>query len=134
MRFFAKEMTMIFQSTLPYGSDQSLHIFVTIADEFQSTLPYGSDLHTPNSLDKSADFNPRSLTGATFCGLHALIYAFISIHAPLRERQSARYVAKYSLKFQSTLPYGSDIRLMLQESLGSYFNPRSLTGATRISH
>ena len=54
----------------------------------------------------------------------------ISIHAPSRERHSCAYVARYIMKFQSTLPRGSD-----HSSLGSClvrvdFNPRSLAGAT----
>ena len=33
----------------------------------------------------------------------------ISIHAPLRERRQQAQKALQTLKFQSTLPYGSDI-------------------------
>ena len=122
---------------------------------FQSTLPYGSDIHriitsngmknfNPRSLTGATHdcicryetyqyFNPRSLTGATFMVSYFSYSSLISIHAPLRERLSVSY---RSLKFidisihaplrerlcpanlwnmlkifQSTLPYGSDIWL-----------------------
>ena len=56
-----------------------------------------------------ANFNPRSLTGATFDGwcqweqLHQ-----ISIHAPLRERLKLWLSFIRFMIFQSTLPCGSD--------------------------
>ena len=40
---YDRKAELIFQSTLPHGSDTIVHCFVTIADEFQSTLPHGSD-------------------------------------------------------------------------------------------
>ena len=97
---------------------------------FQSTLPHGSDLYTC-SKDRAtnisihapsrerhtsfncitfdvSNFNPRSLTGAT-----------------------ALWMLKISLMaFQSTLPHGSD-NTALKPTLSIIdFNPRSLTGAT----
>ena len=75
----------------------------------------------------------------------------ISIHAPLRERPWKMIVAMRTIKFQSTLPCGSDhnrryhrgwscisIHAPLRErhqcgrgtGLPYYFNPRSLAGAT----
>ena len=98
---------------------------------FQSTLPHGSDSAIVLLILANVNFNPRSLTGATFLILYLIVICPISIHAPSRERhtftdiiisgksnfnprsltgatfESARYVAKYSL-FQSTLPHGSD--------------------------
>ena len=54
-----------FQSTLPYGSDNSIADAERLAKKFQSTLPYGSDLPSSLYASRSAYFNPRSLTGAT---------------------------------------------------------------------
>ena len=77
-----------------------------------------------------ADFNPRSLTGATqplkVIWLHMVYFNPRS----LTGATSARYVAKYSLKFQSTLPYGSDSLTTKLVFFPHNFNPRSLTGAT----
>ena len=76
----------------------------------------------------------------------------ISIHAPLRERQSCLRITPVGSKFQSTLPCGSDrpFSVRVTHTLGFqstlpcgsdlliiffivffwYFNPRSLAGAT----
>ena len=40
-------------------------------------------------------------------------YPFISIHAPLRERPQGNEVKQQELEFQSTLPYGSDLKHFL---------------------
>ena len=141
---------------------------------FQSTLPYGSDGLATFSAIRCFNFNPRSLTGATATSLSAFLISLISIHAPLRERpyhqnqiatghyyfnprsltgatydlspnrcrnknfnprsltgatqQAARFCLAF--QFQSTLPYGSDLSGLAVCSLQRYFNPRSLTGAT----
>ena len=102
----------------------------------------------------SADFNPRSLTGATQIQLtyNNDSYEFQSTlpHGsdPVRPRSRT-----FTQKFQSTLPHGSDVMLGRPEPedfgisihapsrerptishfaplYGYYFNPRSLTGAT----
>ena len=98
---------------------------------FQSTLPYGSDADKHKRLLSHNYFNPRSLTGATIEISILLQKQTISIHAPLRERLSYRcsmtsstvnfnprsltgatHGRSYSMairhRFQSTLPYGSD--------------------------
>ena len=54
----------------------------------------------------------------------------ISIHAPLRERRLQEAYAEAGDKFQSTLPYGSDLNWRVRRKTHCYFNPRSLTGAT----
>ena len=122
--------SVLFQSTLPYGSDPILRndaILSTISihaplrerpqrctaagntAEFQSTLPYGSDNCVTGCYAKFTNFNPRSLTGATPQKARANIaYILISIHAPLRERLLAPCAPGTLLGFQSTLPYGSD--------------------------
>ena len=108
-------LQLLFQSTLPYGSDtatalaMTAHVIsilapsrerrdtVTAADladgVFQSTLPYGSD---------------RSF----FCELSSRVW--ISIHAPLRERPCSKPAWLRVTQFQSTLPYGSDDITLVQ--------------------
>ena len=55
-----------FQSTLPHGSDVAGDKELAKGLQFQSTLPHGSDLFAIVLLILvSANFNPRSLTGAT---------------------------------------------------------------------
>ena len=121
---------MLFQSTLPYGSDfyrqthqdtsthfnprsltgatLSLHEAVFHGFLFQSTLPYGSDYIRRCCVHKHPYFNPRSLTGATVVCFYKSAMSRISIHAPLRERHGGVVLAAND----------------------SNFNPRSLTGAT----
>ncbi len=98
---------LVFQSTLPYGSDKQKHYLFLPITKFQSTLPYGSDasmllfvplpkisIHAPLRERPRQEllqillchFNPRSLTGATTFGIKPGIRVLISIHAPLRER------------------------------------------------
>ena len=80
---------------------------------FQSTLPCGSD--NPPVVQiciQTADFNPRSLAGATEqVKADTIAHLQISIHAPSRERRySLILVSRRYLIFQSTLPRGSDER------------------------
>ena len=142
-----------FQSTLPRGSDYLTEAFNIKGILFQSTLPRGSDpvpitfaalsmgisIHAPSRerprLSLPAlllgNFNPRSLAGATTWYNAAKTLAFgISIHAPSRERQVLQEADKLSLKFQSTLPRGSDGLFWVVSAAVIYFNPRSLAGAT----
>ena len=54
---------------------------------FQSTLPRGSDFRAYNVRAGQANFNPRSLAGATWNQTQTWRNsAKISIHAPSRER------------------------------------------------
>ena len=99
---------------------------------FQSTLPRGSDKKRRRALRLAEDFNPRSLAGATLrllkIGKEIFIFQstlprgsdipqpqvncrikLISIHAPSRERQCKEYFS---------------------EAVKAHFNPRSLAGAT----
>ena len=121
---------------------------------FQSTLPCGSDSVTVSRLKPAPYFNPRSLAGATFALQFLQHSTGISIHAPLRERlflpnifskrcyfnprslAGATDLQKSSMqkrRFQSTLPCGSDRSRSASLSRRSYFNPRSLAGATSTS-
>ena len=125
---------------------KNLHIM------FQSTLPHGSDQCSGDRPGQRNNFNPRSLTGATTrvsdcqkligISIHAPsrerplsagtphVSMIISIHAPSRERRNDVDCQKLiDRKFQSTLPHGSD---HMQHSCILYydFNPRSREGAT----
>ena len=100
-----------FQSTLPYGSDTITRWKFLLLKLFQSTLPDGSDGARKVLNFNASNFNPRSLTGATFLLVSCFgLLSIISIHAPLRERR---------ITGAQRAPYVVD------------FNPRSLTGATR---
>ena len=59
---------------------------------FQSTLPHGSDDVGIVLVHSVADFNPRSLTGATDSDYAALVASIISIHAPSRERRESTVI------------------------------------------
>ena len=145
------KLCVVFQSTLPYGSDRRQGWKNLNHQRFQSTLPYGSDRRFHCYLAAIDYFNPRSLTGATAnvfttsggdlfqstlpYGSDGTTFAsgleeVISIHAPLRERRIAALSTVRPLPFQSTLPYGSDIISRQSRSTINNFNPRSLTGAT----
>ena len=56
-----------FQSTLPHGSDGTIRQSSTNKARFQSTLPHGSDRNIFVTVTYNRNFNPRSLTGATYC-------------------------------------------------------------------
>ena len=79
---------------------------------FQSTLPRGSDFFSYITSNIGADFNPRSLAGATLLVILLLM----------------------SMLFQSTLPRGSDRETWSRANPGVNFNPRSLAGATESLH
>ena len=103
-------------------------------------------------LPAKENFNPRSLAGATLrrqrlfpswsISIHApsrerppdvpctLRSVSISIHAPSRERPNFKMIFCFALKFQSTLPRGSDRFLQRVPAVAANFNPRSLAGAT----
>ena len=77
-----------------------------------------------------AHFNPRSLTGAT-----ATVVGTTNVRTYFNPRSltgatlpSRKQTKKF--KFQSTLPYGSDHKVLMIVVDNIDFNPRSLTGAT----
>ena len=77
-------------------------------DEFQSTLPRGSDNGAKYKIPRYYHFNPRSLAGATLFSRVFFNFFRISIHAPSRERLIAQAIGVTAVRFQSTLPRGSD--------------------------
>ena len=122
-------LNVIFQSTLPRGSDALKGRIVTGMDIsihapsrerrfcFSSIArPDCISIHAPSrerqqkqdTVLSFADFNPRSLAGATFNWTQEKERAAISIHAPSRERQAH----------------------ILSARNHHNFNPRSLAGAT----
>ena len=122
---------MIFQSTLPCGSDCMMTKLCCSIIRFQSTLPCGSDrvyfteyiitkisIHAPlrerprpsGHCQSSAHFNPRSLAGAT----ELFKKIFTSQHL-----------------FQSTLPCGSDTNLVLQRNNALVFQSTLPCGSDR---
>ena len=100
-------LLIIFQSTLPYGSDALGASYNSIG---------GISIHAPSrerllwraTVSRLINFNPRSLTGATI----------------------ERAIWSQARIFQSTLPHGSDSNQDSELTYTEYFNPRSLTGAT----
>ena len=99
----------IFQSTLPYGSDYELNMTPNDIELFQSTLPYGSDLYLTDSQD---------------------IDRKISIHAPLRERPVTPFGIVYTSNFNPRSLTGATPWIVTKFGTNRNFNPRSLTGAT----
>ena len=82
---------LLFQSTLPCGSDDKPTRNAEHPTIFQSTLPRGSDSRAPSDNGIAAD---------------------ISIHTPSRERPTHYELRKAYIEFQSTLPRGSDLVLL----------------------
>ena len=146
-------MVSVFQSTLPRGSDAATRLSNSLPPSISIHAPSRERLSTAWLMLTSSNFNPRSLAGATGIDIAAGDMDFISIHAPSRERLRYGKLPNVALKFQSTLPRGSDFylpvicflpdcisihapsrerrltgALLLQDV---YFNPRSLAGATR---
>ena len=102
-----------------------------LSDLFQSTLPHGSDRSIGRCCGKAGHFNPRSLTGATKGRLASRPY-FLSFQSTLPHGSdfSAPITGSNRYLFQSTLPHGSDKLRLIWIVQSENFNPRSLTGAT----
>ena len=122
---------------------------------FQSTLPRGSDRKSRSWRYSLYDFNPRSLAGATewrffyvrkqkfqstlprgsdFLHHGCRISAYISIHAPSRERRATACGRFFARKISIHAPSRERRTLtLLYINSNCYFNPRSLAGATLTS-
>ena len=119
----ASYVQLVFQSTLPRGSD--------IADSssllarcwlFQSTLPRGSDSYVIDWDNNVADFNPRSLAGATWARLKPSPMLVYFNPRSLAGATPSRWAAAIpALRFQSTLPRGSDMYKSSSSILVSVF-------------
>ena len=130
---FRKVQKQKFQSTLPYGSDLnakstlgfdnyiSIHaplrerqfqaIRLLLIRLFQSTLPYGSDDWKNRQDIRDVISIHAPLRERPFLVSTVIPFIQISIHAPLRERLGIYLRSRRHEKFQSTLPYGSDIMI-----------------------
>ena len=97
---------LIFQSTLPYGSDIRYRAAnsckrISIHAPLRERNGYSA---TP-SID--THFNPRSLTGATRCIVIICSYFLFQSTLPYGSESDICALTEPG-KFQSTLPYGSD--------------------------
>ena len=119
-----------FQSTLPHGSDRGHCRISDPTAQFQSTFPHGSDLVIIYSVPRRWNFNPRSLTGATYIWVLITTLGKISIHAPLRERPRSRIIPISYTDFNPRSLTGAthEVLMIIMDNVD--FNPRSLTGAT----
>ena len=75
-------------------------------------------------------FNPRSLAGATFWFFVPERLLFISIHAPSRERRASALSANYNIGISIHAPSRERRDFMKLYCIYDNFNPRSLAGAT----
>ena len=101
-------IVVLFQSTLPYGSDLSPCEIGRLASDFNPRSLTGATVVLLTFPLLLLYFNPRSLTGATYSRTLVAYYVSISIHALLRERRGVIFASSNTALFQSTLPYGSD--------------------------
>ena len=100
---------------------------------FQSTLPCGSDL-CKCSLDSwTQHFNPRSLAGATLLASLRLSRRIFQSTLPCGSDARSLSVGSATGSFQSTLPCGSDLADRFPLKPYRDFNPRSLAGATTVT-
>ena len=100
--------TLIFQSTLPYGSDLVLRAFmVAVNISIHAPLrerPFGGSANIVSTgISIHAPLRERPFGGSA-----NIVSTGISIHAPLRERHAHVNGPSVVCIFQSTLPYGSD--------------------------
>ena len=113
------------------GATLSLIYAPALLPAFQSTLPRGSDHQHQQQSNSNSYFNPRSLAGATLLDINVA-----HAHNNFNPRSLAgatsltRVRTVFTSRFQSTLPRGSDLPLLLPAHAPAYFNPRSLAGAT----
>ena len=124
---------IIFQSTLPRGSDIQEGLLRIDINAFQSTLPRGSDSlpatsSEPTAISIHAPSRERRLAVRT-----AERAAHISIHAPSRERQAriADWIGSPSISIHA--PSRERLRTVQWYIYRCYFNPRSLAGATSVN-
>ena len=127
-----RELSKLFQSTLPCGSDGLLLPADIPQDTFQSTLPCGSDTTAAKLSSSEKVFQSTLPCRSDIDARGGTRYTEISIHAPLRERQFDRTATSVAHVFQSTLPRGSDLCDVKRYIHLRHFNPRSLARATRL--
>ena len=101
---------LLFQSTLPRGSDKEKYNEPPFDLIFQSTLPRGSDVA---AVAIAADTR-------------------ISIHAPSRERRRIHNFLEYIILISIHAPSRERRSIFIICFTILYFNPRSLAGATEV--
>ena len=101
-------LCLIFQSTLPHGSDLTISLSHGIVTNFNPRSLTGATFYAVFPCWHWRYFNPRSLTGATSNSNLWFLVTLISIHAPSRERPAVHFPRPLQWLFQSTLPHGSD--------------------------
>ena len=96
----------------PSRERRKLYMLTNMSRVFQSTLPRGSDKSCISSSSVFCNFNPRSLAGATVGDLVIVYKQKISIHAPSRERRQRRQLSSNNFYFNprslagATFPLG----------------------------
>ena len=93
-----------FQSTLPREERQAMEDMHEWFIEFQSTLPREERRFTPEDLQRSHYFNPRSHERSDVLCEQVYSVSTISIHAPTRGATLSSILYQRDIKFQSTLP------------------------------
>ena len=125
-------LQLLFQSTLPCGSDSILALMSLGISYFNPRSLAGATAFSKGKTDLTYYFNPRSLAGAT-----SIFARNVSLQSNFNPRSlagatSTRLILCFAISvFQSTLPRGSDLKLIILLLILAYFNPRSLAGATR---
>ena len=100
---------ILFQSTLPHGSDSDAQKAAFVGQIFQSTLPHGSDDLIAKQYLYRSHFNPRSLTGATGnSGCKAGAERHFNPRSLTGATPRLQGCGRTYQQFQSTLPHGSD--------------------------
>ena len=120
---------MVFQSTLPHGSDLGMF---DLADVLLISIhaPSRERLDVVYTISLDTYFNPRSLTGATPRRCQSWLWRYhFNPRSLTGATTSGTFIPTLDL-FQSTLPHGSDSSHTGKQRTVHDFNPRSLTGAT----
>ena len=147
-----RELVRLFQSTLPRGSDAkvgqyisnlviSIHapsrerqriscVNVNLTANFNPRSLAGATISLRVIWQNCLYFNPRSLAGATFWFFVPERLLFISIHAPSRERRASALSANYNIGISIHAPSRERRDFMKLYCIYDNFNPRSLAGAT----
>ena len=97
-----------FQSTLPRGSDNASASASLISTHISIHAPSRERPTSPQRSITSADFNPRSLAGATCISVSLMIKRVFQSTLPRGSDTNSGVIPSASYIFQSTLPRGSD--------------------------
>ena len=98
-----------FQSTLPRGSDSSAARGSLRAADFNPRSLAGATFREAFQIQRWYDFNPRSLAGATMVSVGDFSSELFQSTLPRGSDIINGYIVNRNIKFQSTLPRGSDL-------------------------